>query len=70
MDANRKGQIALLIIKHQLGEKGVQLTSNFRRRIGNLAAQIGVSTNEAMEFAQEIITEMMNEAFAKSEQKK
>ncbi len=65
MDNRRKEQIALLLIKHQLREKGIRLTPNFRRGIGNEANSIGISVDEAMEFAEIIVRELVEEIFAK-----
>jgi hypothetical protein len=64
MDDIRKGQIALLLIKHQLREKGVRLTPNFKREIGNEAKAIGISIEEAMEFVEPIVRELVEEMFA------
>jgi hypothetical protein len=65
MDDIRKGQIALLFLKHHLREKGVRLTPNFRREVGNLAKAIGISLDEAMEFIEAIVRELVEEVFAK-----
>ena len=66
MNEIRKGQIALLFVKYQLCEKGVRLTPNFRREIGNGAKTIGVPIEEAMEFVESIIREMVEETFRTS----
>jgi len=66
MDEVRKGQIALLLIKHQLRKKGVRLTPNFKREIGNEAKAIGISTEEAMEFVEPIVRELLEETFSKT----
>jgi len=65
MNDTRKGQIALLLLKHQLREKGIRLTPNFKRGIGNEANSIGISVDEAMEFAEIIVRELVEETFAK-----
>ena len=65
MDNVRKGQIALRFVKHQLREKGVRLTPNFRREVGNEAKAIGISIEEAMEFVELIVRELVEETFAK-----
>ena len=65
MDNIRKGQIALLIIRRKLQEEGVRLKPNFRREIGEKAKAIGISLEEAMEFYETIVRELMDEAFAK-----
>ena len=64
MDDIRKGQIALAYLKNKLREEGVRLTPNFRRQVGNTAKAIGISTEEAMEFTESIIRELVEEAFA------
>lgn len=64
MDDIRKGQIALLLIKHQLREKGIRLTPNFKREIGNEAKAIGIPIDEAMKFVELVVRELVEEAFA------
>jgi hypothetical protein len=65
MDDIRKGQIALLLIKYQLRERGVRLTPNFRREVENEAKAIGISIKEVMEFMESIVRELVEETFAK-----
>ena len=65
MDEIRKGQIAFLYLKHKIREEGVRLTPNLRRQAGNTAKAIGISTEEAMEFAENIVRELVEEAFVK-----
>ena len=69
MDNVRKGQIALLLVKHQLREKGVRLTPNFRREVGNEAKAIGISIEEATEFVELIVRELVEETFAKTDKR-
>lgn len=64
MDDIRKGQIALAYLKYKLREEGVRLTPNLRQRVDNTAKAIGISTEEAMEFAEGIVRELVEEAFA------
>jgi len=66
MDDVRRGQIALLFLKHRLREKGVRLTSDFKREIGNIAKTVGISIEEAMEFAEFIVCELVEETFTKT----
>ena len=63
MDANRKGQIALAYLKNKIREEGVRLTPNFRRQVGNTAKAIGISTEEAMEFVEGVVRELVEETF-------
>jgi len=65
----RKGQIALAYLKNKLREEGVRLTPNFRRQVGNTAKAIGISTEEAMEFAEGMVRELVEEAFAKPDKR-
>ncbi len=64
MDEARKGQIALAYLKNKLREEGVRLSPNIRRQIGNTAKAIGITTEEAMEFAEGLVRELVEEAFA------
>ncbi len=65
MDEKRKGELAILFLKHQLRQKGVRLTPNLKREIGNEAKAIGVEVEEAAEFVEIIIRELVEESFAK-----
>ena len=65
MDDIRKGQIALAYLKNKLREEGVRLTPNLRRQAGNTAKTIGISSEEAMEFVEGIVRELVEETFAK-----
>lgn len=69
MDETRKGQIALMFLKHQLRQKGVRLTPNFKREIGNEAKAIGISLEEATAFVETIVRELVEETFAKTSKK-
>jgi len=69
MDDIRKGQIALLLIRYQFREKGVRLTPNFRREVGNEAKAIGVPIEEATEFVELIVRELVEETFAKPDKR-
>lgn len=64
MDYSRKGEIALAYLKCRLREEGVRLSPNLRRQVGNIAKDIGISTEEAMEFIQIIVRELVEETFA------
>ncbi|MDP4009233.1 MAG: hypothetical protein Q8P71_02330 [bacterium] len=64
MNEDRKGQIAFLLVKHQLRKKGVRLTRSFRREVGNEAKAIGIPIEEAMEFVELIVRELVEETFS------
>ena len=70
MDTARKGQIALLLIKNQLREKGVRLTPSLWIEVGEEAKTIGISIDEAMEFVELIVRELVEEAFSKPDKRK
>lgn len=60
----RKGEIALLVLKHQKKKEGIRLCpETFKRDVGNMAKSIGISSREAMEFAKEIVEETVRECF-------
>jgi hypothetical protein len=63
MTAERRGQIALLLLKDRLRNEGVRLKPDMKREIGNQAAKIGVPVEEAMQFVEELIREMVEEVF-------
>ncbi len=65
MDDIRKGQIAFAYLKNNLREKGIRITPDLRREVGNTAKAIDISIEEAMEFTEDIIRELVEEAFAK-----
>ena len=67
MDKTRMGEIALLYIKFQLKEKGVRLNPNFKREVGKLAKDIGITLEEALEFHEKIVRGIVEEVFAKQE---
>ena len=67
MDKKRQGEIAFLLLKQKLRETGIRLSAKAKtdREIGNTAKSIGIDIEEAMEFAEIIIREMVDEAFPK-----
>ncbi len=65
MDDVRKGRIALAFLKHMLREKGIQLTPDFRQRVDDIAKATGIPADEAMEFAKDVVGEVLEEIFAK-----
>lgn len=64
MTPERQGQIALKFLKKKLRDEGVRLTQNTRREIGNVAGAIGISIEEAMEFAEILVRELVEETFS------
>ena len=64
MDDQRRGEIAIMIVKNMLREKGIRLTPNYRRELGNEAKVIGVSAHELAEFVEPIVRELVEETFS------
>ncbi|MBU1033108.1 MAG: hypothetical protein ABII13_01345 [Patescibacteria group bacterium] len=65
MDNVRKGEIAVLFLKHQLHRKGMRLGPDFRRELGNIAKAIDAPFGEVMEFAEELVQELVDKLFNK-----
>lgn len=63
MDTKRKGEIALLFLKYKLQRDKIQLGKNTRREICNIAKEIGVDADEAVEFIGTITHELVEEVF-------
>ncbi len=61
MTEQRKGEIALLIVKRMIREKGLRLTPGLNREIANKAKQIGINPQDAVEFAVELYKELTDE---------
>lgn len=68
MSEERRGEIALLYIRHLKRTEGVRLGPHFRREIGSLCQSIGIDIKEGMEFTELLISELMLEAFGKKMQ--
>jgi hypothetical protein len=65
MDDKRKGEIALMFLKNKLRKDGIRLGQNTKRELGNTAKELGISTEEAVEFAEGLTRELVEEVFAK-----
>ena len=64
MDKIRQGEIALLLLKQHARDEGIRFKKDFQRGVHNVAKSIGIKKEEAMEFAEIIIREIVDEAFA------
>ena len=64
MTEERKGQIALLLLKDRLHNEGVRLKPDMKREIGNQATKIGVPIEEVMQFIEGLVREMVEEVFS------
>lgn len=65
MDEKRKGEIALALLKHQMGREGIRLTRDFKRELGNVAKETGIPPDELKEFVKIFIEELLKETFGK-----
>ncbi len=59
----RQGELALMYLKKKLLREGVTIKSNMRRQTTNEAKEIGISPEEAAEFAEMFVHEIVKEAF-------
>ncbi len=62
----RRGEIALLYVKRKISNSGITLNNNTRREIGNTAKDLGIPYAEALEFAEGIVRELVEETFVKN----
>jgi hypothetical protein len=63
MDQVRQGEIALLLVKHLIRKRGIMVSRDNMRDLGNTAKAIGVSLDELKQFAKPIIQELLDECF-------
>lgn len=61
----RQGELALMYLKAKLRREGVTIKPNMQRQTGNEAKDLGISPEEAAEFAEMLIREIVEEAFPK-----
>ncbi|KKT00334.1 MAG: hypothetical protein UW07_C0024G0007 [Candidatus Nomurabacteria bacterium GW2011_GWF2_43_8] len=66
MDPKRQGEIALLFFKMKLREQGIKVAPALLRQLGNTAKTLGISINEASEFVEMMVRELVDEVFAES----
>jgi len=63
LSLQRKGEIALILVKKELAKKGISLGGSSARDIGNLAKRSGVSKNQIWLFIREVYAELYQETF-------
>ncbi len=61
LDDKRMGEIAYLTLKHFLKAKGVTLSQNSGRELGDIAKQTGVPLAELRVFAWRLMRELVDE---------
>ena len=59
----RKGEIALLVLKHKMRDEGVKITPHYLRSIGNVAKSTGIPKDELTMFVESLTRELVDEAF-------
>jgi len=62
----RKGELAWIFLKEKVGKQGIRLSPNeFKREIGNEAKKMGVDVEEAVDFIELFVRELVDEMFPK-----
>lgn len=64
MDPKRQYEIAVLLVKEILRKRGIRLSKEIVRDLGNVAQKIGRNTEELKIFFEPLIREMVNEMFS------
>lgn len=63
MTEKRQEEIALMLVKQRYKDQGINISTNLPEEIGNQAKKIGVTTEEAMKFAEILTRELVDEVF-------
>ena len=63
LSQERKGQLALQILKHIVKEKGIKISSDMREEVALEAKQAGIPADEALILLEEIIRELVDDVF-------
>lgn len=63
MDPKRQGEIAILLVRHILREKGVRVSKEMVRELANVAKKINVPLEELKDFFKPLLEEMIEEVF-------
>lgn len=66
MERVKQGEIALLIFKKRLREEGIRLKPSLKRDAGKEAKDLGISTEDFLEFAETMFRELLDEMFPKT----
>ncbi len=65
LSEKRQGEIALVVLKEMVYEKGAEVSCKTKRGIHNRAKKLGIDPDELMEFAEEIVRATVNRVFPK-----
>lgn len=63
LSTERKLEIATAMLKHIMRKRGVHITGETRREIGNAAKAMGIPVNEVVEFAKPLVQDLLDEQF-------
>lgn len=66
MTEQRKGEIALLILKERVFEEGAEVSSKTKRGVISRAKKLGLDPAEAMEFAEMLVRDTVDRVFPKA----
>jgi len=61
----RKGEIALVILKQEIRSEGLQV-NNLKRKLGDMSLKTNVEVDELIRFMEELFWEIMEETFPKT----
>ena len=64
MNDKRKAEITRLVLKYELRKDGIPLGTNVHSWIGTIAKEIDIATQEADVFIEELMREMLDDAFS------
>ena len=59
MSTERRNEIAYLLVRHMMADRGVEIGNDFRREVGRQAKSTGVPFGEMLEFATAVVGEML-----------
>lgn len=65
LSSKRKGEIALLLVKDQIGNRQMPTPNDMRREFGNISKRIGVTIDEFIDFVRPLYVEAMNKGLDK-----
>ena len=60
----RRGEIALALVKHKLRQSGVKISPDYKREVCQWAKDIGIPEDEALVFYEELVRSLVDDAFA------
>jgi hypothetical protein len=59
MDDKRRGEIALMLVERELMKERLHAPNDFHRIIGNIAKEIGIDSQELLDFYQSMLPKMI-----------